>query len=150
MAKRIFLTALIAGTLDIIAACLQAYLTRGTTPDTVLKYIASGALGKEAFTGGTGIILLGLLFHFIITGACTIVFFLLYKRLTMLHSKVLLNSLLIGIIAWTVTTQLIIPMSQIQRPPFQWNRALIAMAILFVCIGLPIAISAQRFFHTSK
>jgi len=150
VAKRIFITALVAGTLDIIAACLQAYISRGTAPGTVLKYIASGVLGKDAFAGGAGIMLLGLLFHFLIATACTMVFFIVYKRMKILHGKILLNSILIAITAWTVTTQVIIPLSEIQKPPFQFNKALIAIAILFVCIGLPIAISANNYFYKSK
>ena len=34
---------LVAGTLDITAACIHAYLRNGTTPAQVLKDVASGA-----------------------------------------------------------------------------------------------------------
>ena len=39
----------VAGSLDICAAFIQAYLVKGSTPDIILKYIASGLFGKDAF-----------------------------------------------------------------------------------------------------
>ncbi|MGE5108405.1 MAG: hypothetical protein ACM3H8_12720 [Sphingobacteriales bacterium] len=150
MWKQILKTTLIAGSLDITAACIHAYLLRGTTPATVLRYIASGVLGKEAFTGGYGTMALGLVFHFIIAFSCATVFFLLYPKLKFLHRSIVLNSLLIALVAWAITTQIIIRLSKIQPPVFNLGKAAIAAAILFVCIGLPISFFAKRFFQPTK
>ena len=147
MWKVILKTTLVAGTLDITAACTNAYFSTGTTPVTLLKYIASGLLGKPAFAGGLEIMALGLLFHFRIVLACTTCFFWLYPKWSFLENKIWLNSLLISVVAWIVTTQIIIPLSQIQPPPFNPIKALTAICILIVCIGLPIAFNAKRFFH---
>lgn len=147
MWKQIFKATFIAGSLDIIAACTQAWLVKSaTTPDIVLKYIASAVFGKDAFAGGTGMILYGLLFHFIIAFACTLVYFLLYPKIKLLHWNIFFSSLLIAIIAWTVTTQLIVPLSQIKRPPFNFSKALMAVSILYFCIGLPVSYFAKRFY----
>ena len=51
-ASAIVLTGFIAGTLDITAACIQYYIRTGKGPANVLRYVASGVFGKEAFTGG--------------------------------------------------------------------------------------------------
>jgi len=150
MWKQIFKTTLIAGSLDIIAACTQAWLAKGTKPGIILKYIASAVFGKDAFAGGTGMILCGLLFHFMIAFACTLVYFLLYPKIKLLHWNIFFSSLLIAIIAWTVTTRLIIPLSQIKQPPFDLTKALIAVSILYVCIGLPVSYFAKRFYSTQK
>lgn len=147
MWKQILKTGLLAGTLDIIAACTQAYFMRGTTPDTVLKFIASGVLGSTAMKGGIDVALLGLLFHFVIAFSCTIVFFLAYPKLKLLHKNIALNSLLIAVIAWAVTTIIVIPLSKINPAPLQLQRAVIAISILYVCIGLPVAIGAKRFYN---
>lgn len=56
--KAISITWLIAGTLDIITAIIVS----GASPENVLRYVASGAFGPQAFQGGTLIILSGLLF----------------------------------------------------------------------------------------
>ncbi len=146
MWKIIFRTTLFAGSLDILAAFGQAYLSNGTSPDIVLKYIASGALGSSAFAAGTGMLFIGLLFHFVIVFACVSIFFLLYPRLRFLHHRILLNSFVIAIVAWGVTTQLIIPLSKIAISPFHPGKALLALAILFFFIGIPTATAAKKFF----
>ena len=146
MWKQIFKATLIAGSLDIIAACTQAWFAKSTPPDIILKYIASGVFGKDAFAGGTGMILSGLLFHFIIAFACTLVYFMLYPKIKLLHKHICISALFIALIAWAVTTRLIVPMSQIKPPPFNLTKALIAVSILYVCIGLPISYFAKRFY----
>ncbi len=149
MWKSIFKTTLIAGTLDITAACIHAYLLRGTMPSRVLKFIASGAFGKEALNGGYGIMAAGLLFHFLIAFSCTAAFFLLYPRLNLLRKSILLNSLLIAVIAWSVTNLFIIPLSKITSAAFDPGRALVAVAILFICIGLPISYYCHKFYQNT-
>jgi len=146
MWKQILKTGLLAGTLDIVAACTQAYVMRGTTPDTVLKFIASGVLGSTAMKGGAEVALLGLLFHFVIAFSCTIIFFLVYPKLQVLHKSIALNSLLIAVVAWAVTTLIIIPLSKIRPAPLQLQRAVIAISILYVCIGLPVAAAAKKLY----
>lgn len=146
MWKQICKAALIAGCLDIIAACTQAWLAKSIAPDIVLKYIASGVFGKDAFAGGVGMILFGLLVHFLIAFACTLVYFLLYPKIKLLHIHILLSSLFIAVIAWALTTQLIVPLSKIKPAPFNLTKVLTAIGILYVCIGLPVSIFAKRFY----
>jgi hypothetical protein len=150
MRKQIFITTLIAGFLDIAGACTQAYLSRSITPDVLLKHIASGFFGKDAFTGGFGMMMIGLLVHFFIVLACTLIFFLLYPKLKFLQHSIIINSLLIALVAWTVTNLVIIPMSNITTAPINYLRAMIGFAILFICIGLPISISAKKFYTQPK
>lgn len=146
MWKAILKTTLIAGILDITAACLQAYLVKKTMPSIILKFIASGVYGKAAFEGGYNMMALGLFFHFLIVFTCTAIFFLLYPRLGFLKHSIMLNSFLISIVAWTVTTQIIIPISKIQSGVFNLGKALIAAGILFLCIGLPVSWFAKKFY----
>jgi hypothetical protein len=146
MRKQILITTLIAGCMDITGACLHAFIARGITPDVVLKYIASGFFGKEAFNGGLGIMAIGLLVHFFIVFACTVSYFLLYPKLKFLRHSIIINSLLIALVAWAVTNLIIIPMSNINAAPVNYSRAIIAYAVLFICIGLPISITAKKFY----
>jgi hypothetical protein len=150
MWKQIFKATLIAGCLDITAACTQAWLAKSITPDVVLKYIASGVFGKDAFAGGTGMILSGLLFHFIIAFACTLVYFLAYPKIKVLHVNIFLSSLFIAFIAWAVTTQLLIPLTKIKPGPFNLTKAITAIAILYVCIGLPVSYFTKRYYNNTK
>lgn len=52
MWKPIFKTTLLAGSLDITAACVNAYISNKIMPGRVLQYIASGIFGKDAYAGG--------------------------------------------------------------------------------------------------
>ena len=68
-------TALLVGTLDIVAAFVDYWLATGRGPEGVLRYVASGAFGSAAFTGGICMIWYGLLFHYMIAAAWTALFF---------------------------------------------------------------------------
>ena len=146
MWKQIFKVTLIAGVLDICAACIQAYLSHGVMPSFILKYIASGAFGKSAFDGGIGMMLLGLLFHFIIAFACTAIFFLLYPKTEWLHASIILNSILIAFVAWGITNLLILKMSRIPDRPIHLVPSFIAIGILVITIGLPLSVFAKKYY----
>jgi len=150
MWRQICKAAFIAGCLDITAACTQAWFSKAITPGIVLKYIASGVFGKDAFAGGMGYILFGLLVHFLIAFACTLVYFLVYPKLKLLHVNILLSSLFIAVIAWTTTTQLVVPLSKIKPAPFNLTKALTAIAILYVCIGMPVSYFAKQYFSKKE
>src|SRR5438045_7215667 len=72
---------LIAGILDITAACIHAYLRNGTTPMQVLKGVASGAFDPKTFTNEILLATCGLLIHFIIAISFTFFFFFLVKQI---------------------------------------------------------------------
>ncbi len=146
MWSSIFRTTLIAGMLDIIAACLHSYLTNGTMPSRVLRFVASGVFGTSAFTGGNQMLAWGLLFHFIIAFSCTASFFLLYPKIKILSSSWLANAVVIGVVAWCVTNLIIVPISNTPKFPFNPGRAAVALVILVICIGMPIAYNAKYFF----
>jgi hypothetical protein len=150
MWKQIFKTTVIAGCLDITAACIQAYLSKSVTPVILLKFIASGIFGKDAFSGGIEFMLFGLFVHFLIVFTCTVTYFLLYPKLKLLQKNILLSSLFVALIAWAITTRLIIPLSKIQTPAFNFTKALIAVAVLYFCIGLPITFFAKKFYRKKE
>lgn len=49
--KTILYAGLLVGSLDITAAFLDFYISTGNGPGGVLRFIASGVFGREAFTG---------------------------------------------------------------------------------------------------
>ncbi len=150
MRKSILITTLLAGTLDILAACIHAYVVNGVTPTQVLTYIASGLLGKAAYSGGLEIQILGLVFHYLIALACTGCFYWIYPHWKFLHTNIVLNAFLICMVAWLVTTQVVVRFSLIGPQPIVIGRALIAISILFICIGLPIAWRTKGYFKSLR
>jgi hypothetical protein len=43
-----------------------------------------------------------------------------------------------------------VPLSKITPPPFNFTKALIAVSILYCCIGLPISFFAKRFYSVRE
>ena len=150
MKKEILKVTAIAGSLDILAAFCQGYLTSKISPSILLQYIASGVFGKSAFEGGLSIQFVGLLFHFIIAFACATSYYLVYPKIKFLKINWLLNALIIAVVAWTVTNLVIIPLSQIPARSFNFSKSLIAITILFFCIGLPISFFAKKYYSENE
>jgi hypothetical protein len=148
--KTIAWVGLLAGSLDILSACLHAYLVRGTTPEIVLRFIASAAVGKPAFTGGWEMPLLGLLFHYIIAYSFTILFFLLYPHLKIMWKSILLTAIVYGIFIFVVMNLLVLPLTKIPRATIQFDKAAIATGILIIAIGLPLSFFARKFYNASN
>jgi hypothetical protein len=145
--KTIAWVGLLVGSLDILSACLHAYIVRGTTPNIVLRYIASAAIGKEAFAGGWGIPVLGLLFHFIIAYSFTILFFLLYPHVKLMSKNIVLTATVYGIFIFIVMNLLVLPLTKLPHATFHLDKAAIATGILIVAIGLPLSFFARKFYQ---
>ena len=135
---------LLAGTLDIAAACGMFWIRSGRDPMIVLKFVASGALGSDALSGGWGTNLLGLLFHFIIAFSWTILFFVIYPKLPKINWIVL--GLTYGVIVWLMMNLVVLPMTKITQRPFDLNQALIGTVVLMVAIGLPVSFFCGRYY----
>lgn len=149
-AKAILTAGLIVGTLDIIAAGTQT-LQGGGTLLRLGQYIASGALGKSAFSGGWLTATYGYVFHYLIALAFTVFFFLLYPRIAILGKSRLATGLLYGLLVWAVMNRVVVPLSAIGGPnTFNLSRAAIAAGILIVCMGLPLSFLAHRHFAGRK
>ncbi|MBL0154050.1 MAG: hypothetical protein IPP93_11375 [Chitinophagaceae bacterium] len=148
--RTVLLGWLIAGTLDICAACTQYFINTGKGPQNVLRFVASGYFGKEALSGGWEMAAWGLLFHFIIAFVITLVFFLIYPWLKKWIGNIPLMAIGIGLAAWTVMNLIVVPNSN--TPPIHRTTLsiLIAMGILIVCIGLPLAVVMARYYRKQR
>lgn len=144
--KLIVLTGLLVGTLDIVAACTSFYFSTGKGPESVLRYIASGVFGKVAFTGSKIMLVWGLVFHFIIAYAFTILFYWLYPRVKFMRRSLMLSTILYGIFMWAVTTKIALPLSNTPpAAPFNLWQTAKAISILIVMISLPLTIIIRKY-----
>jgi hypothetical protein len=145
--KTVILAWLIAGSLDILSAFSDYYIRTGKGPEGVLRFIASGIFGKDAFTGDSIMIWLGLLFHFVIAFAFTTLFFVLYPRVKLLHISIVLTAVIFGAITWLVMNLVVVPLSNAPNIPFKPVNAIKAVVILICMIGLPLSIIFKRYFR---
>jgi len=141
----IFWGGLIAGTLDICAACLTAWLRAGVTPIGVLQFVASGALGPAAFQGGMKSALIGLVLHYLIATIWTVVFYLASRKWLFLIERPVQFGLLYGIAVYLIMTFVVVPLSRVTPRPATLTGRTIGILTIMFCIGLPIALIVRRF-----
>ncbi len=142
--------ALLAGTLDILAAMLTYLIQTGKNPVAVLKFVASGVFGNEAFSGGTGMAGWGLVFHYTIAFGFAALFVLVYPRWALLRKAPVVAGLGYGVFAWLVMNLLVVPLSQAPKQPFTPGGVLLGIFILMGCIGLPISLVVSRFYRKQR
>lgn len=149
--KTTLLTGLLVGTTDIIAAYISVWSRSGAFPSKMLHYIAGGALGLErSMAGGVGIAILGLLFHYFIAYSWTLFFFLILPRVKFLSFNKYIVGLLYGPFVGSIMTFVILPLTPLPPSSFNLQGALIGWLILGVVLGIPIAVSAYRFYDTGS
>lgn len=140
----ILVTWLVAGSLDCAAAILLFIALTRQNPSVLLRTITSAALGPKAFTGGAGMVFLGLCFHYCIALAWTVLYFVIFPRLFSC-TGILTNAVVYGLFVWVIMNLVILPLSKAEPRPFSPLMALINIVILIVAIGLPCAYAVQHY-----
>ena len=140
----IFWGGLIAGTLDICAAFLAAWLRAGVGPVRVLHFVASGLIGAAAFNGGAKTAILGLALHFLIATAATVVFYVASRKFLFLIEHPINFGLLYGIAVYLFMNFVVLPLSAVARRPMTLSGFIIGILTIMFCIGLPIALIVRR------
>ena len=144
----IFLSGLIAGTLDILAAVIiYAVVLEKTTAIKILQSIASGVFKKEAYTGGPQMAWYGLGFHYLIAFIFAWFYFIIYPYLPFLKKNVILSGILYGILVWIIMNLIVLPIAFPLLPEKHFDfPLLLSILILIVCIGLPIASITRKYY----
>ena len=137
----------LVGTLDILSAFLFYFINSGKKDVTiVLKYVASGLFGKEAFSAGYWMIIAGLLLHYMIAFAFTLLFFWLFPKTQVFSRNKIMAGILYGIFIWVIMNLVVVPLSAIGNMPSDMVNATINMLIVIVCIGIPLSFMASNFY----
>ena len=136
-------TCLLTGTLDALAAILISYKI---PPAVIFKFIASGWFGREAMSGGTSMVLYGLIFHYLIAALFTITLFWLYPQIIKLVKNKYLVGILYGLAIWVIMNYIVLPMTNIPKSHghLEFISLLKGISALIICIGLPVALIADN------
>lgn len=148
--RAIISAALIVGTADILMACLIAWVRNNASPETVLKFIASGLIGRQAFRGGFEAVLLGLVLHYFIALGFTALLFVIYPSLKWVHRNKIIGGVLYGILVWLVMNQVVVPLSATPAIKNEPGNMIISMLVLVIAIGLPLVFLAGRFYELRR
>jgi hypothetical protein len=136
--NKILIAGLIAGILDISDACVM-WKVRGVTLTRGLQGIASGLLGKSAFNGGAGTAALGLVCHFVIAFSAAVVYYFVLKLMPALANHPIQSGIAYGLVVLGVMNLVVLPLSQIGMPHYEWPVLLNLIFAHTVLVGLPIA-----------
>jgi hypothetical protein len=130
---------MLAGTLDLT----QALVLFGVKVPLV---IAAGLLGRQAFQGGAGTYVLGVLLHFFIAFSATAIFYVASRKLTFMTEHPFVCGLFFGMAVELVMSYVVLPLSALQsRGPYQLRDILLGLIVHMIVVGLPISLSVWRF-----
>ena len=130
---------LIAGTLDLT----QASILFGWK---VPLAISAGLLGRQAFHGGVGTYILGVLLHFFIACSATGIYYGTSRKLVFLIEHPLVCGLFYGIAVELVMSYIVLPLSALHaRGPYKLHDVLLGLLVHMVVVGLPISFSVRWF-----
>ncbi|KQO20917.1 hypothetical protein ASF10_15145 [Flavobacterium sp. Leaf82] len=146
--ETIFLSGLIAGTLDILAAIIvYAVILEKTTAIKILQSIASGIFKKDAYTAGSQMAWYGLGLHYIIAFSFAWFYFIIYPYLPFLKKNTIMSGFLYGIFVWIVMNLIVLPIVFPLLPEKHLDfPLLLSILILMFCIGLPIASITRKHY----
>lgn len=153
LVKAVLLVTALAGTLDIIAAHLHIWYATGRYPATLFKGIAGGAFGRErAFQGGAEMVAAGVFFHYFISFAFTLLYFLLVPRLSLLRRNTWAAGTAYATCVWLVMNYVVLRLSALPwRAPNLANiHTYIGWVVITLVFGLPIAFGAERFYKQQR
>lgn len=136
---------LIAGALDISYATGFSAL-KGVAPMTILQSVASGLLGKAAYDGGVQTATLGFFLHFAMMLLIAAIFVGVRRAVPWVRRQnVLLLGPLFGVGVYFVMTRIVQPLSAFPMKSAYIPISFLSLAVHMFCIGLVIALAAQRF-----
>jgi hypothetical protein len=118
---------------------------------SVLQYVASGAMGNAAFSGGPATAVLGLILDFLMTTIMAGVFILSADRIPLLRRYVIPGSLLYGFGVFIVMNFIVLPLSAappLPAPPM-WLFIEIVLEHI-VLVGLPLGLLVRWNSDTNR
>jgi hypothetical protein len=141
----IFWGGLIAGALDITAACVTNGF-RGISPIRVLQSVASGLFGRDSYRGGLKTAALGLVLHFIIAFGATIAFYSASRKLKFLVRQAIVCGALYGVAVYWFMQLVVLPLSAVPfKFSFTFASVVTGLIVHILCVGLPISLVVRRY-----
>lgn len=129
----------LAGALDLT----QALILFGRRVPLV---IAAGLLGPQAFQGGVGTYILGIVLHFFIAFSATATFYGASRKLRFMTEHPLVCGLFYGIAVELTMSYVVLPLSALHaRGPYPLHDVLLGLVVHMIVVGLPISYSIWRF-----
>lgn len=144
VASAIVRAGIVVGVLDAIDAIIAFKVVAGFDPVSIYQFVASGILGKDAFSGGLATAALGLVIHFVIAFAAAAAYVLAARKLPALTRPWWAWGATYGIGIYAVMNYVVIPSSRIAPSPFSLPLFLNGVIGHALLVGLPVAFYASN------
>ncbi len=134
----------VAGTFDIVYACVFWAIKRGVVPQRILQRVASGLLGEASLTGGWATAALGLVCHYFIAISMAVTYYLVARRWPALWQRPLRYGAAYGLLLYGIMNYVVVPLSAAgpsSKDPLWIGMSIAVHALL---IGIPCAVFARR------
>ena len=145
VAKAVLVGGLLAASLDILDPIIF-FGMRGVRPLRILQSIASGLLGRSAYSGGIRTAVLGLGLHLCIALAWAAAFVAIARIAPILFQRALMAGLLYGVFVYVVMNYLVLPHSHAAVASHPSTAVLVnGIAAVVFLVGLPISLANSYF-----
>jgi hypothetical protein len=138
---------LAVGLLDAADGVIFFGLHDRMNPVQVLQYIASGAFGAAAFSGGLPAALAGLVIHFCLAFVFTAAFVTAYVQLPFVRRMAIAVGLVYGAAVWLFMNLIVLPHSGVPQSPVTGAAVANGLISHALFVGLPAALAARRFIR---
>ncbi len=146
-ARAILAAGITAGVFDLTAACVTWGVRTGARPPRIMQSIASGLLGRNAYSDGWKSAVLGLILHFLIALAAAAVFYLASRKMSWLTLRPFISGTLYGLAVYVVMNHVVVPLSAFPGRRGFPSPLMLSIALLthIFCVGLPISLWIRRY-----
>ncbi|MGD0579747.1 MAG: hypothetical protein ABSC08_12545, partial [Bryobacteraceae bacterium] len=140
---------LVAGLLEVLDSVV-VFGFQGRDPIELLQYIASGAMGPDAFSGGYETAAVGTAFHFLIAFVTAAVYYEASRLLPALCRRPAVWGPIFGVGAYFFMNYGVLPFTAVSKTPFSIALLLNGIIGHAVLVGLPIALFARNSAHPRR
>ena len=146
--RTVLLSGFVAGCLDMTTAIVvYAVIKEKTTAEKLLRYIASSIFKDKANTGGSEMMVYGMIIHFLIAYTFAILYFFLYPRIAVLRKQPIISAIVYGSFVWVVMNIIMVPL--VFSRPYAYTTLeslLTSLIILIIMIGLPVSLITPKYY----
>jgi hypothetical protein len=135
---------LLAGTLDIVYACVFWAVRADIPPTRIFQSVAAGLLGEASFQGGASTAALGLFLHFLIACTMALAYYVAARRWPVFARRPVPLGVAYGLLLYVVMNLVVVPHSAASPGSRDPTWIALTVAVHAFLVGLPIAWFASR------
>ena len=140
----VVVAALVIGTVAAVTEMVPVFPIQGAmgvSPRLVLQSIASGLLGRGAYSGGAATVLLGIALHLVISIVAALLYVIASDRWAALRRHPWFAGIAYGTVVFAVMRYVVVPLSAVAyKQSSDWSMFAISLAVHIIGFGLPIAL----------